>query len=157
MTKFETNPSKIAKNFINKLKAEEGFDANDPFYSGYACEYDNIVAEFGETIIYKIHESYSGDMWYLLNINGKLAYLNLSYGSCSGCDALQGCNSLKDLTDLIIEIYNSMVKFETLQEAKEYFEAEARQFDASWYYDENKDFIKEALIYIENMIEASNV
>ena len=147
---FETKPYKNEKNFIDKLKSEKDFDEEYPYY-GCLCEYENIVAEFGETIIYKIHENYSGDMWFLLNINGKFAYLNLSYGSCSGCDALQGCNSLKDLNYLIIEIYNSMVKFDSSAEALEFFESESRECDAAWYYDENKQFVSEAIEYFKNL------
>ena len=70
----------------------------------YYMDYENIVSCFGEIRIELHDDDYQGDERYLLEKNGKYGYIIIGFGSCSGCDWLQGCSTKKEKIDLILEI-----------------------------------------------------
>lgn len=45
----------------------------------------------------------------------------------------------------------TQLKFDSIAEALEFFESESRECDAAWCYDENKQFVLEAIEYFENL------
>lgn len=112
-------------------------------------DYQPIVNAFGNVAIQKSTDDYQGDTWVLYNNDGKLGYLCFSWGSCSGCDALQACDSYADLQELIDRIESSLIWFSDKEEALTYFEKEERRLESSWYYDEFKAFIQEAVTYLK--------
>lgn len=63
------------------------------FYGGY----DDIVMSFGyEIVLETSHGDYQGDLFYLLKDGDKYGFLNVGYGSCSGCDVLHSSIDWRD-------------------------------------------------------------
>lgn len=66
--------------------------------------YQLIIEEFGNILVQVDDQDYQGDSRILYENNGQYGYLKFGWGSCSGCDALQGCDSVLELDELI-EVY----------------------------------------------------
>jgi uncharacterized protein (TIGR02996 family) len=76
---------------------------------GANIDYNELIATFEYTqILEDIQGDYQGTVYVLLQDGERLGILIYSYGSCSGCDGLQACESLKDLVDLQKELYESI-------------------------------------------------
>lgn len=91
---------------------------------GYWGDYSILIDMFEFKIVVQDHDNdYQGDSRYLFkNLDtGEFGFLNFGWGSCSGCDALQACNSDEDVNDLTTDLYNSIRWFPTATEAYEYF------------------------------------
>ena len=94
--------------------------------------YDGIVATQGEIIKDWTLGYYQGDYVYLLKNGDRYAFVVIGYGSCSGCDALEGCESDEEFNLLKDEITSGIV-WGTKQEVYDYiFNQEANR----WYFHE---------------------
>ena len=82
-------------------------------------EYTPIINEFGYPAVLVSDTDYSGDTFVLLSA-GEFRLLILSWGSCSGCDALQAVDSYAELDALIDDIEASLRRFDSLAAAKQY-------------------------------------
>lgn len=112
-------------------------------------DYNPMLEEFGNIII-KIDEcGYQGDSFILYKNGDKYGFLMFGWGSCSGCDALQGCNNIKEVQELMDNLYNSIQWFDDLKSVKSYFEI--KDWDLSWvgYSQAFKDFKEKVLLYEE--------
>lgn len=77
-------------------------------------DYGTFLGEFGEIIIHVDRGDYQGDSLLIYkNNNGQFGYLCFGWGSCSGCDALQACDGVKDLQELMDHLYNSIIWFDS--------------------------------------------
>lgn len=112
----------------------------DEEYFYAPSEYEPIIHHLGNAIWIYSERGYQGDTYVLYkNYNiGKLqwGFLNIGWGSCSGCDALQGCNSYEDITQLIERLSNSirwfndpneLITFLTTDDIPDYY-----KFKQSW-------------------------
>jgi hypothetical protein len=108
--------------------------------------YDSITQLFGEVIIDVTDSDYQGDTRLLIKRHGKYGILIFGWGSCSGCDALEGCSSDQDYYDLISSLENDIKLFETLDQAKEWVSNDMER-ELSYYYhiEEWNDFKKKVL------------
>lgn len=88
---------------------------SDDFY-----DYDPIIRCFGDVLVQVADSDYSGDTRILLKKDDCYGFLVIGWGSCSGCDALQGCNTFAEVDELINEIEGDIKWFNTLAEAKAY-------------------------------------
>lgn len=99
--------------------------------------YDEIVATQGEIIKDWTLGDWQGDYVYLLKNGDKYAFTVIGYGSCSGCDALQGCENDEEFNSLKEGIINGIV-WGTKQDVYDYvFNQEANR----WYFHE-KDWVE---------------
>jgi hypothetical protein len=71
--------------------------------------YDQIVALKGEIVKDWTLGYYQGDYVYLLKNDDLYSLVVVGYGSCSGCDALEGCENDEDFEYLKQSIINSIV------------------------------------------------
>ena len=62
--------------------------------------YDELIDEFGTVLLKASDGAYQGDTYVLLQYDNDYGYLNFGWGSCSGCDALEGCGSWAELDEL---------------------------------------------------------
>ena len=77
-------------------------------------DYGTFLGEFGEIIIHVDRGDYQGDSLLIYkNDNGQFGYLCFGWGSCSGCDALQACDGVEDLQELMDHLYNSIIWFDS--------------------------------------------
>jgi hypothetical protein len=74
---------------------------SDGDFPKYDTDYDSLVATIGhETLLCVNDKDYSGDSRFLLADGARRGYLEFGWGSCSGCDALQACDSYEELEKL---------------------------------------------------------
>lgn len=108
--------------------------------------YESLVDSFEvETLLMEAVGDYQGDYPFLLRDGKKYAYLVVGYGSCSGCDVLEGLyDDRKAITEFRDELWNSLV-WKTKAEMRAYFRAKDEKLEW-WGYDSGyQDFKVKAL------------
>ena len=96
--------------------------------------YDSLVASAGTIIKDWNIGDWQGDYVYLLKNGDKFGFTVVGYGSCSYCDALEGCDSQEEVD----ELKESIVKGIFWGTAEE-VEAYAIKEDANrWYYHDHE-------------------
>lgn len=119
-------------------------------------DYGPMISLFGEAIVRVDDENYQGDTRVLLRDNhGKHGVLLFGWGSCSGCDALQGCKSWKDLEELTEEVRSQIVWFDYPDEAIQWIKSADWESKAIWFYreKETRAFISACLGYLGSIRE----
>lgn len=70
-------------------------------YGSPDCDYDDLVKSWGyEIVAQEDFGSYQGDTAVLLRDGERYGWLVFGWGSCTYCDALQGCASEADVREL---------------------------------------------------------
>jgi hypothetical protein len=123
-------------------KADEIYDNSWGWW-----DYQPMLNEFGNIILQKDEQNYQGDSFLIYEKDDKYGYLTFGWGSCSGCDALQGCNSISEVQELMDRLYSSIEWFDSLDALKEYFE----ETDWTLQYQYSIPEFKEFLIEVENL------
>jgi hypothetical protein len=109
------------------------------------ADYNDVVSCFGTIVMELNDDDYQGDERYLLEKNGKYGYTIIGFGSCSGCDWLQGCSTKEEKIDLILEIERDIKWFKSLDDIKKYFKEKDWELEYSWHQKETKEFINKVL------------
>jgi hypothetical protein len=123
-------------------KADEIYDNSWGWW-----DYQPMLNEFGNIILQKDEQNYQGDSFLIYEKDDKYGYLTFGWGSCSGCDALQGCNSISEVQELMDRLYSSIEWFDSLDALKEYFE----ETDWTLQYQYSIPEFKEFLIEVKNL------
>jgi hypothetical protein len=96
-------------------------------------DYTPIIQSFGHIIVRTDEDGYQGDTFVLLGKDDRYGFLVFGWGSCSGCDALQACDSYDDIDALITQLENTIHWFDTFEAAQTYINDDpARR--GSYYY-----------------------
>lgn len=98
--------------------------AKELYPDGYYEDYTPIIHAFGKVILrVDTPQPSEGDTWVLYGdlYHRRIGYLEFGWGSCSGCDALQGCANTNEVQDLMNQLYDNMKWFESPEEAFDYF------------------------------------
>ncbi len=120
---------------------------SDSIFFGCGLDYSDLIESFEHEVLCEAHEhDYQGDSIYLLRDGNRIGYLRYGWGSCSGCDALQACDSVKDLTELRDRLYSDIEWFDSLQVAKE--NIEKQDWETSYL---DKDMVAEFLERLKNL------
>lgn len=101
-------------------------------YYSPPMHYDQIVATQGEMLGNWTLGDWQGDYVYLLQNEDKYAFTVIGYGSCSGCDALEGCENDEEFNELKDSIINGIV-WGTKQDVYDYIN---NQEANRWYFHE---------------------
>lgn len=112
-------------------------------------DYNPMLKEFGDILIEIDEDDYQGDSFILYKNEDKYGFLTFGWGSCSGCDALQGCTNIEEVQELMDSLYNSIQWFDDLKSVKSYFETKDWDLDWIGHKQEFKDFKREVLNYLE--------
>ena len=112
------------------------------------CDYTPIVEAFGNVAVRVDDDGYQGDTWVLYDNDGKIGYLIFGWGSCTYCDALQGCDTIEEVQELCNKLENDIRWFDTAEEALKWFNKYDWEGDWSWHCDEGKLFVREAIGYL---------
>lgn len=123
-------------------KADEIYDNSWGWW-----DYQPMLNEFGNILLQKDEQNYQGDSFLIYEKDDKYGYLTFGWGSCSGCDALQGCNSISEVQELMDRLYSSIEWFDSLDTLKEYFE----ETDWTLQYQYSIPEFKEFLIEVKNL------
>lgn len=124
----------------------------DGKYGYFAGSYQHLVESFATVVIDVANGNYQGDCLYLLRNGTQWGFLSVGYGSCSYCDALEGCASLSDVLSLRDSIEQDAKWFETLEETKQYIYDEGRKY--SWYAHEDgwNEFVEKVKGYEDHQV-----
>lgn len=104
-------------------------------FGGRPDSYDHIAEKFGEVIADATLGAYQGDNLYLLRDGDMWGVLVCGYGSCSGCDALEGCEGDEDVARLVNDLRGDVV-WGSRADALAYVTSEWRGFS---YYSDSPD------------------
>ena len=115
----------------------------------FIYDYQPMIDAFGKVAIQVEDHDYLGDTRVLYDNDGRIGHLIFGWGSCSGCDALQGCNTVEDVQELCNDLENSIRWFDTKEEAIEWFENHDWEGDWTYRDDNTKDYIRKVLEYLK--------
>jgi len=83
--------------------------------------YQPIIDSFGSVALQHDEDGYQGDTWVLYKDGARYGYLCFGWGSCSGCDALQGADSYAEIDSIIDGLRSNIRWFASGAEALEFF------------------------------------
>ena len=105
------------------------------------ADYDTIVSSFGTVEYQSSVGDYQGDYLYLLRYgherygDAKWGVLTVGYGSCSGCDQAEACQSWEDVAQLVDQLREQII-WGTRDETLAYVTSDARRLE---YYTDDED------------------
>jgi thioredoxin-related protein len=79
----------------------------------WISDYTPIVESFGKVVVRVDEDNYQGDSYVYYHEGDKHGVLVFGWGSCSGCDALQACKSIKDIEELIESLRKNIRWFDS--------------------------------------------
>jgi len=142
--RMEKNYEEIAKRLYPNMKEMESG-------MSFGSDYSPLLYHFGIPIIRIDDDDYQGNTWLLWHngyiLEEKFSYLMFGWGSCSGCDALLGCRSYREVGDLIEELEAAIKFFPSTEEALEFFNTHDWQGDFSRGW-ETKTFVALCKVYL---------
>lgn len=118
----------------------------------YSPILDNVE---GEIVLHIKDDDYQGDSFVLYKKDDKFGYLTFGWGSCSGCDALQACNTYEEIQELMDSLYNSIQWFDDYESFKNYMaDTSIQELKFSWH---SKSFHKFRKLIIEEDYDADKI
>jgi len=120
--------------------------------------YNHIVESMDVEILFeKMEGDYQGDAQYILrNPKGEYGLLTFGYGSCSGCDAFEGCSNLLEYSELRDSLNNQILWYRTATELYEFIRNRDWETQAVYHTYLGKDFVVESLEYIKRHVFTDN-
>ena len=118
------------------------------FVDGYynmESDYHPMLKEFGNILLQEDQLDWSGDSWILYQDGERYGYLCFGWGSCSACDALQSCNLISEIQELMNELQESIKWFDTKQQAYDWFLTHDWQAEYFYIYEDSKNFVAKAI------------
>lgn len=112
-------------------------------------DYQPIIEEFGNILIQVDDRDYQGDSRILYESYGRYGYLIFGWGSCSGCDSLQRCETIQEIQELMNSLQNDVQWFDSMEELGNHFIERDWALQYSWHAEETKEFINKVLEYVE--------
>ncbi|OYX03980.1 MAG: hypothetical protein B7Z15_17955 [Rhizobiales bacterium 32-66-8] len=133
---------------MTRAVTEETVKALYPGYSdGYSwCfhDYQPIIGFIGNVAHQVDDKDYQGDSRILFKDGDRWGVLIFGWGSCSGCDVLQACDSPAEVVKVIEDMVRDTKWFESTAAALDWFENRDWEGSYSWYQEETKRFVTEA-------------
>lgn len=128
----------------------DAYDGQHEYFFG-PSDYQPILEEFGTILTQIDDEDYQGDSRVLLKKDNKYGILIFGWGSCSGCDSLQACDSYEEIDQLIESFYNDIIWFDSLEDCKKWVRERDWELQYCFHCDETKQFIENVLNYQETV------
>jgi hypothetical protein len=105
-----------------------------------AYDYDLIIDEIGKALSAEVVDrwdtnDYQGDTLVIYSRDAKFYYLQFGWGSCSGCDALQACETFFEVAKLMNELMDSIKSFDSRDEIAIYLCDHDWEGDYIWHMD----------------------
>ena len=114
-------------------------------------DYQPMLEAFGKIAIQVDDRCYQGDSRLLYDENGKIGYLIFGWGSCSGCDALQACDSIEEVQELCDELQGDIKWFDSKKEALEWFTTHDWEGDFFSRTEETNEFLQKCIEYLQEV------
>lgn len=124
--------------------------------------YNGLMSHVGEILVHRRYGSYSGDHFYLLRRRMaddarfmEYGWVVVGFGSCSACDALEGCDSEADVLALAERIYGRIRWFFNKEDLIDDLFDRDHQGEFYWYSGDVVDFVRAVLVEFK-MLTPSN-
>ena len=118
-------------------------DEADCFWA--PSSYTPIIEYLGTVVLRYDEPGYQGDTYAILKKGDEYGFICFGWGSCSGCDALQGCNSYEDVGSIIQWLQESVSWYDSLDEVKQYVEGRNGENSYMYYMDEWETFVEQVM------------
>lgn len=116
------------------------------FESWGVSDYDPMLASFGWEIVLKVDDNdYQGDSRVLYRDGDRYGLLVFGWGSCSGCDSLQGCCTIEEIDELRVTLRDQTIWKDSKAEMLEFIRSRDWETQYSWHADETKEFVQKAI------------
>ncbi len=116
----------------------------DYFYG--PSDYNPLLRSFGHEILLQVDdEDYQGDSRLVFKDGNRHGLLIFGWGSCSGCDALQACDSLKEVDELRSQLKSEIIWKDSKSELHQFIKDRDWETQYCWHSDETKQFVEKAL------------
>lgn len=135
------------RNVREMYYSKEVEEIADGYWWGVS-DYQPILNAIAPVAVQVCSGSYSGDTMVLYLKEGKWGYMRFGWGSCSACDALQGCKTWEQVQELADGFERSVQWFDSKEDALKFF----REHDWAgeyWSNGESEEFVKRAIEKIE--------
>lgn len=119
-------------------------------YFSHDCGYEGLIESCGVTIhVQQDMGSYQGDSLAIVGEDGRIGWINWGWGSCSGCDALEACDSFDDLIALRESLYDSIRWFDSPAEMLAYWNG--KDWATEWfsYEQDSEGFVDKGRAFLE--------
>lgn len=104
--------------------------------------YDTLLESFEVPIVLQVDDNdYQGDTRVLLRDGPRWGILIFGWGSCSGCDALQDCSGLAEVTELRDKMWNDIHWEGSVADMYAYVSGKDWPLDYSWHSNATKVFV----------------
>lgn len=120
-----------------------------PNFEWCESDYQPMLNEFGRILLQVDDKDYHGDSRVLYLKDGKIGWLQFGWGSCSGCDALQACQTVEKIQELMDRLYNEIQWFDSVAEARTFFKTHDWEGDYSWRIKKQEEFVEKAIEILE--------
>ena len=129
------------------MERRTGMNGTEWFYTDDT--YTTLVEKKADILVECTLGSYQGDMLFLLRSGDQFGFLVVGFGSCSGCDSLEACESQEAVDYLAESIYDGIKWFGSFDEAKEYI-TNLNERNLSWYAHEGgwPEFLEKVKNYV---------
>lgn len=84
-------------------------------------DYSPIINDLGNVLFTLSDDDYSGDTFVLYYNSGTWGCLEFGWGSCSACDALQGCSDWEEVEELYSQLQDKILRFYKTKDILDYF------------------------------------
>lgn len=127
-------------------------------YFGGVYDYNPLLQSFDYEIIIQVDDhDYQGDSRLLFrDVKDRYGILIFGWGSCSGCDSLQGCSSFEELEELRKELHNDITWKDSDKDMLQYMTEKDWELEWCWHYKETKAFIGAVIGYLEGITGKGN-
>ena len=115
------------------------------------ANYQPMLEEFGKILIQVDVKDYQGDSFVLYQNGQRFGYLCFGWGSCSGCDALQACESFEEVQELMDKLYNSIRWFDSIKELKQFFDKDMKG-EYEYHLEEFHEFVYKVKLFVSQRI-----
>jgi hypothetical protein len=113
------------------------------------CSYDPIVKSIGDVVVEVSDSDYQGDTRVLFKRGEEYGHTTFGWGSCSGCDALQGSDSWKDVAELRNQIANTVV-WRSRAEMLDWFATHDWEGDYDYRSEERKCYVDKCVTALQS-------
>lgn len=121
-------------------------------YFSSPYDYYPLIKSLGYDVLMKVDDvDYQGDSRFLLKKGNKFGLLIFGWGSCSGCDALQACESYEAIEDLRDLLHDQIVWKDSAKELLHYIKAKDWQGTFAWHAEETKQFVDGAIVLLTDI------
>lgn len=110
--------------------AKKLYPLTDDGYTEF-YEYAPIVNYLGTPVFQDGWGEWQGDAFIVIRKDSRWGFICIGYGSCTGCDALQGCHTHEELGELISNIERSVHWTDTKDQLVEWLYSDSRSLE--WY------------------------